>query len=297
LHGSGNFENNSVFGSIDCTLTAFLDRGFGNFVNVGELFSSDVSNPPTPQLTLLHVAGDLSNTGNWYAEISNYCVEGDIDDMQMGTASINDNLPGFEFCALAMGADCSCPEFNPPAPVEFLYFRGSEQNKKSHLEWATSQEINNKGFEIQRSMNGQTFETIGFVEGNGTVSSKMEYQFVDMTPFVGENIYRLKQVDYNGSFKHSNLVSIPIESRMSIEAIPNPARSFELSMLYFNDDASTIELIIYDIKGAVIYQNSYPARSGGNEIDLSDLFLIEGIYFVQARAGIHTSSAKFMIIK
>ena len=78
-----------------------------------------------------------------------------------------------------------------------------------HLKWTTATETNNRGFEIQRSNNGE-FATIGFVKGSGTTSEVHSYSFVDKKVEVGKYSYRIKQTDLNGQFSYSNVIEVDI---------------------------------------------------------------------------------------
>ena len=95
-------------------------------------------------------------------------------------------------------------------PGPLLYFKGeNKENKFSHLTWETALEINNNGFEIEKSLDGFSFYTIGWVTGNGNSTVSHSYEFDDYKIELGETYYyRLKQVDYDGQFEYSNIVSV-----------------------------------------------------------------------------------------
>ena len=92
-------------------------------------------------------------------------------------------------------------------PVELISFSASLSKNTVYLNWATATETNNKGFEIQRKSKSGDFKVIGFAEGAGTTTEKQNYSFVDQ--FLTETIYqyRLKQIDFNGSYSYSNSIS------------------------------------------------------------------------------------------
>ena len=115
---------------------------------------------------------------------------------------------------------------NDVIPVELISFSASLSKNAVNLNWATATETNNKGFEIQRKGKSEDFKVIGFAEGAGTTTEKQNYTFVDQ--FLTETIYqyRLKQIDFNGSYSYSNIVEIelsfiPKESRL-VQNYPNP---------------------------------------------------------------------------
>ncbi|MBK6877987.1 MAG: hypothetical protein IPG99_16455 [Ignavibacteria bacterium] len=109
-------------------------------------------------------------------------------------------------------------------PVELSSFVSVISGNDVTLNWSTSSELNNSGFEIERSTNNQWMK-VGFVAGNGTTSSANSYTFTDRNVNSGNYNYRLKQVDFNGNFEYFNLNS---------EVIIGVPSKFELSQNYPN---------------------------------------------------------------
>lgn len=96
-------------------------------------------------------------------------------------------------------------------PVELMNFNATTESGKTLLYWATATESNNKGFEIEKSTDGVRFDLIGFVEGSGDNSREQRYAFEDAAPFTraGQVVYyRLRQVDNDGQFEYSKVVSV-----------------------------------------------------------------------------------------
>ena len=103
--------------------------------------------------------------------------------------------------------------YNSVVPVELVSFIGNVINNEVQLNWTTATETNNRGFEIQKSqmldVNSQNdWETIGFVNGFGTSSDVHTYLFADKNPVTGKSYYRLKQLDFDGTFEYSNVIEI-----------------------------------------------------------------------------------------
>ncbi len=123
------------------------------------------------------------------------------------------------------------PHFNPgdpdtPLPVELIRFEAKAETNGIKLSWATASELNNDYFVIERSLDGEQFEVIGEVDGNGTTSELQEYLFVDGQPVTGVSYYRLKQVDYDGTADYSDLVAVNYYNNLGLKVLvyPNPAR-------------------------------------------------------------------------
>ena len=114
---------------------------------------------------------------------------------------------------------------NPPLPVELSSFTAEAQDQKVILKWTTATELNNNGFEIQRKVAESDFATIGFVSGEGTTTNQKEYSYIDKDLVDGKYFYRLKQVDYNGSYEYSNVIEVDVRSlnEYALEQnFPNP---------------------------------------------------------------------------
>lgn len=106
------------------------------------------------------------------------------------------------------GVNAVCPYFiyTAPLPIELADFYCIYSNDQMQLNWSTYSELNCDQFEIMRSTNGIDFETIGIINGNGTSSNTHYYLFNDNYPFE-LNYYKLKQVDNNGDYTYSNIIS------------------------------------------------------------------------------------------
>ncbi len=174
-----------------------------------------------------------------------------------------------------------------PLPVELAYFHAKLRDEIVVLDWMTATELNNEGFEIERSLDGKNWENIGFVTGQGTTNSTTTYDFVDDRPMAGTNYYRLKQMDYDGNFEYSSVRVIEIEGRSEVTMFPNPVindLTIELS------NAEDVTVSIFDISGVLLKQET----TSNSRIQLSFEDLTAGIYFVKIR-GQHTHQIEKVI--
>lgn len=117
-----------------------------------------------------------------------------------------------------INVDCSLP-------VRLLSFTGYSTETGNHLEWKTTFEINNAGFEVQRSIDGVHWENLGFVKSAEAIQNLSDYSFMDSTPPGGSNKYRLKQMDVDGKFSFSPVVILVSDKRSDPDAFtvyPNP---------------------------------------------------------------------------
>ncbi len=107
-------------------------------------------------------------------------------------------------------------------PVELYAFYGQESDNRVMLFWQTASERNNKGFEVQKTKAGTDWQTIGFVKGKGTTNEFNEYTFQDRNPYSGINYYRLKQLDHDGKYGFSEVISVLLKKGKDIRIFPNP---------------------------------------------------------------------------
>jgi len=187
-------------------------------------------------------------------------------------------------------------------PVELASFTGSKTQSGVRLDWITASELNNHGFEIQRSIDGNEFVTIGFVEGKGTTTERSYYSYSDQFYFMNENImyYRLKQVDYDGSFSYSNILSFenPSAAEFTLaQNYPNPFNP-ETKIEYSIPGDRFVELRVFDVMGSEIITLVKEQKTAGTHSVLFDASNIpSGVYFYTLTAGDFVSTKKMMLVR
>lgn len=109
-------------------------------------------------------------------------------------------------------------------PVELIQFTGQNTERGNLLQWVTASEENNAGFEVQKSSNGRDFETIGYVEGHGTTFQLQHYAFLDENVSTSIAYYRLKQLDTDGQYEYTEIISLQAQARhkQAVSIYPNP---------------------------------------------------------------------------
>lgn len=160
-----------------------------------------------------------------------------------------------------------------PLPIELIEFKGWNDKIGNHLTWTTLSEIDNLGFEIQRSSNGVNWFPIGFVDGNRTTMQKSSYDFIDQNPRSGNNLYRLKQINLDGSYEYSKVISVTVDKENEIDVFPNPSYG-EIHIL----GTEKADVFIYDAMGNLVKEVFF----FNQKIDVTDLPL--GLYFVLINA-------------
>lgn len=149
-------------------------------------------------------------------------------------------------------------DFASPLPIELLFFDATSFDPEVQLRWSTSSERNNDYFSIERSSDALNFSSIGEVQGAGTKKRKTNYKFIDDGPLSGVSYYRLKQVDFDGSFDYSEIVSVRRTFDLkdeNLQIYPNPnAGQFQIRLK--SDGAmGSVVLRIYDLNGRLVYEN------------------------------------------
>ncbi len=183
-------------------------------------------------------------------------------------------------------------------PVELGNFTASLQKEGIALDWATQSEINNEGFEVQHSMDGKNWESISFVEGNGNSFIAHNYSFLHEKPVVGNNFYRLKQMDYNGVVEYSPVrVALwdgvgPIIKEL--KAQPNPATDWiNVDLPVELVDARQLSFGIYNQMGQLVRQINRDVNDTQLGFDISDL--TSGLYYLQVFENGQRHTARFVV--
>jgi hypothetical protein len=198
-------------------------------------------------------------------------------------------------------------------PVELVSFDYTAGNENVMLRWKTATETNNRGFEIERKRLTpalkEDWKLIGFIEGSGTTTEEKSYSFNDKDISHGKYFYRLKQIDFDGSFSCSKVLNVNVSDHpeFSLEQnYPNPfnpATIIKYSVPSTETSVGTsfmkfVELKVYDILGnevATLVNGQKPP--GEYEIKFDGSNLPSGIYIYRLTAGNHTAAKKLIILK
>ena len=113
-----------------------------------------------------------------------------------------------------------------PLPIQLLEFTANPVGAQVVLNWSTLQEKNNRYFEVEKSQHGLEWTVLGKLDGETNSNRKKEYALVDTSPYNGLSYYRLKQVDHDGSFSYSPIVSVQFQNPSDVSVYPNPAGEF-----------------------------------------------------------------------
>lgn len=163
-------------------------------------------------------------------------------------------------------------------PFELTKFDAIKQNSAVFITWQTASELNNDYFSIEKSSVGKTFREIGRVKGMGTSYETNDYSFSDENPANGLNYYRLKQVDFDGQFSYSNIVSVDFSIRSKTLVYPSTTNG-SLTIETDVDWDEVGEIQIFNSVGNLQLQDKFENTQGKTELDVS--FLPSGAYFLK----------------
>jgi len=178
-------------------------------------------------------------------------------------------------------------DWNDVVPVELTSFTADVSQGQVLLNWSTATELNNLGFEIQRSVAGNEFVTVGFVNGHGSTTEAKTYSYIDNNLSSGNYNYRLKQIDYDGSFSYSNEVSVEVTTPLQFELgqnYPNPFNPSTNIKFSLAVD-SKVSLKIFNILGQeVATLLNANIAAGINSINFDASKLNSGVYLYRLEA-------------
>ena len=187
-----------------------------------------------------------------------------------------------------------------PIPVEFVSFSASVAGNNVILEWATATELNNLGFDVERRTHDSVFEVVGFVGGSGSTTEPRNYSFTDSKISSGSYTYRLKQIDYDGSFEYSDEVKVDVTTP-SVYALEqnypnpfNPSTSINFSM----GEPGIVKLSLYNLLGQEVklLVNEFK-EAGPHTITFDASSLTSGAYFYTLETLQFKQTKKMLLAK
>ena len=206
---------------------------------------------------------------------------------------------------------------NSALPVELSSFSAIVKGDKVELNWQTATEVNNYGFEIERtagspqssvgSQSQNTWEKIGFIQGHGNSNSQKNYSFIDENPSDGIVTYRLKQIDNDGKFTYSAEINVKVENIPTEFALfqnyPNPfnpetviswqcAVGSHVTLKVFDVLGNEVITLVNEEKPAGKYTVNFNLQQTTNQAQLTS-----GVYYYQLSADGFVQTKKMLYLK
>ena len=192
-----------------------------------------------------------------------------------------------------------------PLPVELSAFTSTIHKRDVTLNWTTASELNNSGFDIERSIVNGEWSKVGNVNGNGTSTVPHNYSFVERGLATGKYNYRLKQIDFNGNFTYYDLsneviVGVPTKFDLS-QNYPNPFNP-ATKINYDLPFDSKVSIKLFDLSGREVASLVNEVKTAGyHTINFNASNLSSGVYFYKISAegngNSFVSTKKMMLIK
>jgi hypothetical protein len=250
-------------------------------------------------LTLNHYSGRLYN-GNSAAVVLNIITE----DLELGDYSmdmeVTTNDPSNSLVIIPIMMTVT-----NEIPVEFISFTAESFEDEVTLLWQTATETNNSGFEIQRNKkkdvgNQNDWNMVTFVEGKGTTTESTDYVFKEKLSNPGTYTYRLKQMDYDGSFSYSSVIEVDVNSPTEFalyQNFPNPFNP-STTIKFSLPQSSIVKINVYNSIGQLV-ENLMDEQmdKGYHELQFDANNFASGVYFYRMETGNYTSIKKMLLIK
>ena len=181
-------------------------------------------------------------------------------------------------------------------PVKLTSFNVTADAKKVKLDWSTAMELNNDHFEILRSNDGKTWESISSVKGHGTTSLTNNYKIYDESPLSGINYYKIKQLDIDGKISLSEMKAIKFQAGVNsvLKVSPNPAHgniTYSTTNTYKN-----VEVTLTNVNGGIISQEIITTVNAGaiNKLKLQKA-PVAGMYILTLKSADLFETSKVMV--
>lgn len=184
--------------------------------------------------------------------------------------------------------------FGSAFPVELIGFGGEQVAESIGLTWTTAREESNDRFFIEKLNPANQFEQYAEIIGAGFSESSQTYSLQDNAPNIGANVYRLSQVDFDGTFRILSTIEVDFESsHIGIGPIfPNPVTD-NIRLILDIDHAGEIEATIYSIEGKEVY-SSFLSLDGHSELEVNTDELSKGLYFLKLKLNGTTYRRSFL---
>lgn len=269
IYGIGQFSNTATFGTTEI-VSAGLNDAFMLKLNdmdkiewVNRVGATDIDRG-------ISVAVDYD--GNFYGT-GYFRLAADFGDSTLTSAGLDDMF---------------LTKITPViVPVELVSFTISVNNNNIvSLNWKTATELNNSGFEIQRSIDGVTYNRIGFVNGSGTTTQANSYSFIDNSPSNSKNYYRLKQIDFDGTFEYSQIVEVGIGIPATYQVsknYPNPFNPTTNVKIDLPVESNVSYKLYNSIGETVKIFDSKEYAAGTHVLQIDGSNLSSGVYYFSIR--------------
>ncbi len=168
-----------------------------------------------------------------------------------------------------------------PLPIEILSFTGKKQDDVNVIDWKTASEFNNDYFMLMKSKDGVNFEDLYKVNGALNSNSILSYSYIDNAPFDPISFYKLKQVDINGYYTYSNVISINNNNNSDqpelVELYPNPSATV-INLVIYSPEEGEVDLELIDMYGKTVSIERLKVKKGRDILTVDISKFANGVY-------------------
>ncbi|KAF0140537.1 MAG: hypothetical protein FD122_2337 [Stygiobacter sp.] len=301
----------AVFSNYGIVSVWYTIDGGANWTDVeGNL--SGASGPSIRSAKIFYISGTLhvflgTSVGIYYTNILN--GSSTVWTQEAVTSIGNVVVPALDFrssdntlAAGTHGRGVFTSLITAALPVELISFTGMQIEGEIQLTWQTATEVNNYGFNVERSSTspGMTWEKIGFVQGHGNSNSTKSYSFTDKNAPSGKVHYRLKQIDFDGKYEYSNIVEVNVNALNRLELAQNFPNPFNpvTTINYTLPNVSKVKLVIYDVTGREVATLVNEFQSAGkHSVNFNASRIASGVYYYRIQAGDIIQTKKMILMK
>ena len=221
---------------------------------------------------------------------STWSLDGNCVGASTATQVMRNGMSGFSVFGAAQSLS--------PLPIELLSFTGKNSGKRNLLEWTTATEINNDFFTLERSKDGNNFETVAIIDGAGNSTHTINYSKYDETPYFGLTYYRLKQTDFNNEYSYSQMIALEngLDDIELSNVHPNPTTN-DINFDFYSPIPGTIKVQVLDYLGRVLVEENMAISNGKTQLNAKIGELAKGIYSLKVIFDQTGYSSVNMIIK
>jgi hypothetical protein len=272
----GNFTSTDGSGGTKMTIKSGAQIYINGNINFTGGNDDIVNNNPTsPSVIGFYVNGTVSGSGGG----------SDIDSNRGNKATMQTNDPGLYTWVSGLSGS--------PLPITLISFKVSSLENTISLTWATASEKNFDKFIIERSADASTFEAIAEVKGAGNSVNTLHYNYADHLPLSGKNYYRLKSVDFDGSFEYSKVILAEYAGAKDFTIYPNPSNGESINYQASFEPQAGDQVIVIDGLGVQVATASIEQASGAITFNNT---LKSGSYIVKYISN-HYKKVERLVIK
>ncbi len=278
LRTGTTYPYTATFATLAAWQGAFTPAQDANSISADPLYSL----PPTTYLLMPQFASPLKLNATPLASVTR-------DILKESRSPFTPTIGAYEYDSITL-------------PVELVSFSSSVQGRDARLDWSTASELNNSGFDIERSESGNLqWSKVGFVTGNGTTNEMQAYSYTDRNLATGSYLYRLKQIDFNGNYEYFNLtgeVLIGVPGSFSLsQNFPNPFNPSTTINFDLPHDGN-VSITLFDMSGREVAKLVNEFRQAGyHTVSFNASALSSGAYFYRMDAGNFADTKKMLLIK